>query len=160
MDFEPHTHIPRKWEKELKGKAADEMAERLSYHRTELSTHRTILSTARSHMSNERTHLSYLRTSLSLMSLGVTLNRLSLYLRQNEAKESVHLVLYDTERLGGGMVVIGLILLCWALYRYRKVSVQIENDTYESPKMAMTIITAVVVILGTATTFWLWINRF
>src|SRR6187402_322000 len=115
--------LPPQWKKEVEGLNRDDAATHYSMYRTEMSTHRTILSNARSHMANERTHLAYLRTSLSLMSFGITLNRFSIYLREGKmAPVKVPGLLYETEIIGIGIVVVGLVVLCWALYRYRQVN--------------------------------------
>lgn len=158
--------LPREWKQELKGASSGTASvdlsthrTQMSEHRTELSEHRTLLSNARSYMANERTHLAYFRTSLSLMSFGITLNRFSIYLRENKITTSHHGILRQTESVGLGMVLLGLALLIWALYRFRKVSHEIETDTYESPKESITIMTLAIIALGGVTAIWLFIIR-
>lgn len=126
---------------------------------TQLSLHRTGLSTARSHMSNERTLLSYLRTSLALLSFGITLNRFSIVLRENKINTETHGILMQTEYVGIGLVILGLVILVWSLKRFNKVHQEIESDTYSSPHRALMIIVSAVIILGGLSTIWMFFNR-
>ncbi len=86
----------------------------------ELAERRTGLANLRSHLANERTHLAYLRTAVSLISIGITLNRFSIYLRENRplSREPMRLLLRNTENVGTGLVVLGLMLMVWALHRF------------------------------------------
>lgn len=120
------------------------------------------LANARTHMANERTHLAYLRTSLSLITFGITLNRFSIFLRANKARPhpKVHGPLYQSELVGIMMVALGILILCWALYRYVQVTKEIESDTYSSPKMAMIVLTAIILILGGFSTAWMFFTSF
>ncbi|WPU63565.1 YidH family protein [Peredibacter starrii] len=154
-----YSELPKHWRDEIKGQNPDEALFQLSTHRTEMSKRRTILSDARSHMSNERTHLSYLRTSLSLMTFGITLNRFSVYLRENKITTTHHGLLHQTEYVGLAIVILGVIILMWALYRFRNVSQQIENNTYTSPKLSLTILTLAIIILGGLTVLWLFVFK-
>lgn len=115
------------------------------------------LANARTHMANERTHLAYLRTSLSLITFGITLNRFSIFLRTNRTHPHPHIhgPLYQSELVGILMVAVGIIILCWALFRYVQVTKEIESDTYSSPKTALVIITVIILILGGFSTGWM-----
>lgn len=130
-------------------------------HSGQSSTH-TIpitLASARSHMANERTHLAYFRTSLSLMSFGISLNRFSLYLRMNKLTSGQFGFLYETEFVGLSMVILGIVILSWALYRFEKVSKAIENHTYSSSKFAMILLTCSIILMGGLSAVWLIIKR-
>src|SRR5688500_1508359 len=96
---------------------------------TLLSVHRTGLSDLRSHLSNERTHLAYLRTSISLIGFGITINRFAIFLQEKHLlSQTQHRpMLRDTENAGAGMVIVGLALVAWSLYRYWHVNQDIER---------------------------------
>lgn len=126
---------------------------------TQLTEQRTILSDARSHMANERTHLAYLRTSLSLMSFGITVNRFSIYLSENKLTTIHHGMLFQTEIVGLGMVLVGVVILIWALYRYRKVNEELLNNKYTLPTTAISLLTMAILILGGVASIWLLIKR-
>lgn len=104
----------------------------------------------RTHLANERTHLALLRTSLSLLSFGITINRFSIYLM--ESSEHEHRLgisaLQDAESMGIGMVLLGLLLLIWSLYRYRKVTRLITKMNFEPAGVAMTILTIGTILFG------------
>jgi putative membrane protein len=130
----------------------------LSEHRTDLSEHRTLLSDSRSLLSNERTHLGYVRTGLSLMTFGITLNRFALALLQGKSTgdaaeaQAVALRIRSTEQIGLGMLVLGVALLLWSLYRYKKVNDQILVNRLEPPRLSTITVTFLLVLLGGVTT--------
>jgi inner membrane protein YidH len=133
----------------------------LSEHRTQLSENRTTLSTLRSHLSNERTHLSYLRTAISLVGFGITLNRFAIYLIQNDrlaAGAGGLSALRDTKSVGLGMVVLGFALLAWSLFRFHRTARDIETHRYHTDWRAVWIVSGIFLLLGIATTLWLFLN--
>lgn len=119
----------------------------------------TELATTRSHMSNERTQLSYLRTSLSLMSFGITLNRFSIFLSESKMEVKTHSILTQTEMIGLGMVVMGIILLGWSLYRFLNVEKEIDSGTYTTAHGAMSFFSIAVLCLGGIITIWMFVTR-
>lgn len=125
----------------------------------ELSVHRTILSNVRSHMANERTQLAYLRTALSLMTFGVTLNRFSVFLHQNKQMLKGFGLLQETAFVGIGMVIVGIAILGWGQYRFKRVEREIETNTYTSSSWAMSVVTILVLLLGGVTTVWLLLSH-
>jgi putative membrane protein len=104
-----------------------------------------------SHLANERTQLAYLRTSLALLSFGITLNRFSIALREKTETFS-HGTLKQTEYVGLGMVVVGIVILLWGLYRYEKNAKGIDNGTYSTPRWGMVLLTLSVLVMGAAMT--------
>lgn len=94
-------------------------------------------------MANERTFLAWLRTSIGIIGLGFVVARFSLFLREFGlimAKEagsgqipqdvSVH---SPSSLLGLSMVGLGVLLIVYALYNYRKAHSIIERgETYVS----------------------------
>lgn len=126
----------------------------LSTHRTGLSENRTALSTLRSHLSNERTHLSYLRTAIALIGFGITLNRFVIYLVEND-RFSRNSSLQNTKWVGFGMVVLGIALLIWSIYRHQRTARDIERHEYHSDWKAVRAATVIFLVLCTLTTIWL-----
>lgn len=124
-----------------------------------LSMHRTGLSDLRSHLSNERTHLSYLRTSISLIGFGITLNRFSLYLQEQGrvAAEQSGPLLRSSENAGSGMVVIGLALLAWSIYRYWHVGEDIKRGAFRPLNRVVIMLTVLLLIAGGFTAAWLFL---
>jgi putative membrane protein len=128
---------------------------------TLLSIHRTGLSDLRSHLSNERTHLSYLRTSISLIGFGITLNRFSLYLQEKGklAAEQSGPMLRDSENAGSGMVIIGLALVAWSLYRYWHVNQDIRRGVFRPLDRAVVGLTVLLLLCGCVTAAWLFLQQ-
>jgi putative membrane protein len=109
------------------------------------------------HLSNERTYLSYLRTAVSLMSFGIAINRFSLFLAQsNSSRASSPLV--SSERLGIGMVALGMALLLWAAVHYSRVFEQIEQQDFRARPRSVLILTGLVLVFGVGSVAWLFIG--
>ena len=123
----------------------------------DLAEQRTSLANLRSHLANERTHLAYLRTAVSLISFGITLNRFSIYLQENRnlSPEPTHLLLRNTENVGTGLVVLGLVLMVWSLHRFWRVSEDIERGRYVPRDRAVLILTLGLILLGGLSALWL-----
>jgi len=139
----------------------DTASTQLATHRTRLSEHRTALSDVRSHLANERTHLAYLRTSLSLMTFGITINRFSIYLQQSGDADKLSRVsfpLRNTANVGLGMVIVGIILLLWALLRYRGVHVQIIEERFDPSSTSVSVLTLAIIALGAVSAVWLMVT--
>jgi putative membrane protein len=130
---------------------------KLSIYRTRLATYRTRVSNLRSHLANERTHLAYLRTTVSLIGFGITLNRFSIYLiQQGQASEDTRL-LRDAGNAGLGMVVLGLALLAWSIYRYWRVGQRIERGEYVPRRRGTLVASVGLLLLGGLTALWLFV---
>lgn len=127
---------------------------------TLLSVHRTGLSDLRSHLANERTHLAYLRTAISLIGFGITINRFSIFLQEKGkvAVDATGPLLRSSEHAGAGMVVVGLVLLAWSLYRYWHVNQDIRKAQFRPLHRAVIAVTALLVLLGGVTTIWLFLQ--
>jgi putative membrane protein len=130
----------------------------LSMYRTRLSVYRTRVSNLRSHLSNERTHLSYLRTTVSLIGFGITLNRFSIYLIQENLHPNRAGMLRDTGNAGLGMVVLGLLLLLWSIYRYWRVGQDIERGEYVRRQRGTIAASLGLLLLGGLTALWLFMR--
>ncbi len=123
----------------------------------DLASERTHLAHLRSHLANERTHLAYLRTGVSLIGFGITLNRFSLYLLQNRelSPESTRWGLRNTEHAGVGMASLGVVVLGYSLYRFWRVSRDIERAQYVARYRPTLVLTIGLLALGGASALWL-----
>ena len=151
--------LPKELAAELEGKPdVATSSTKLAIYRTRLSVYRTGVSNLRSHLANERTHLSYLRTTVSLIGFGITLNRFSIYLIQQEHEPARLGLLRDTGNAGLGMVLLGLGLLMWSIYRYWRVGNDIERGDYV-PRQRGTLAASVgLLLLGGLTALWLFVR--
>jgi putative membrane protein len=129
-------------------------ATQLAVYRTQLAVYRTYVSNLRSHLANERTHLAYLRTAISLIGFGITINRFAQWLLQSELKGSP-LPLVDARHAGSFMVILGLLLLAWALFRFWVVSKDIENGRFVARDRAVFIASMGVLVIGGGSAVWL-----
>jgi len=127
---------------------------------TDLSIKRTGLADLRSHLANERTHLAYLRTCISLIGFGITINRFSIFLMEKGVlgASTREPVFRSTEHAGAGMVVIGLVLLVWSLYRYWHVNQDITRARFRPLHRAIILMTVLLLLAGGATTAWLFMQ--
>lgn len=121
----------------------------------QLAIYRTQLGYLRTHLANERTHLAYLRTAVSLVGFGITINRFSIYLMQEKMAPTRAGMLRDTSNAGWGMVVIGLALLAWSLYRYWAVSRDIEQGHHRKHVRVVIWTTVILLLVGGASVIWL-----
>ncbi|QDH71833.1 DUF202 domain-containing protein [Lysobacter alkalisoli] len=126
-----------------------------------MSIKRTGLADLRSHLANERTHVAYLRTSISLIGFGITINRFSIFLQEHGklASDQTGPMLRSSEHAGAGMVVIGLALIVWSLYRYWHVNQDIETARFRPLHRAVIMLTVLLVLAGGFTAFWLFIQQ-
>ncbi|HEY0332268.1 MAG TPA: DUF202 domain-containing protein [Stenotrophomonas sp.] len=121
----------------------------------QLAIYRTELAYLRTHLANERTHLAYLRTAISLVGFGITINRFAIYLMQEKMAPTREVMLRDTGNAGWGMVVIGLILLGWSLYRYWAVNRDIDEGRYSKRFRVVLWTTLILLLAGGASVIWL-----
>jgi putative membrane protein len=141
----------------IAGKDSGTSSTLLSIYRTRLGMRRTGLADLRSHLANERTHLAYLRTAVSLVGFGITLNRFSVFLQQQGTVQQGQggPLLRSTENVGLGMVVLGLVLAGWALFRFRRVNQDIKRGQFHSRDGAVLTITVLFLFFGGLTALWL-----
>ncbi len=108
------------------------------------------------HLANERTHMAGVRTAISFVSFGVTLNRFSLYLSQSEKDHPNRIrLLNESANTGLGMVVLGFLVLLWALYRYRVVLNAIKMQNYTPPKFTVTMIASLLMCIAIFGVVWM-----
>jgi putative membrane protein len=152
--------LPPDLAQSILGKDSGTASTLLSTHRTRLSIKRTGLSDLRSHLANERTHLAYLRTAISLIGFGITINRFSLFLQEHGklAENQTGPMLRSSAHAGAGMVVIGLVLIAWSLYRYWHVNQDIERARFRPLHRAVVTLTVLLVLAGGLTAAWLFLQ--
>ena len=106
----------------------------------------------REHQANERTFLAWLRTSIALISFGFAIARFGLFLRQLEVaithQETPKNPFLNSENLGISLVVFGIAAIVLAAWRYNQVFWQIERGDYRPNRIAVWIMTGVVITLG------------
>jgi putative membrane protein len=106
----------------------------------------------RDHQANERTFLAWLRTALALIAFGFAIARFGLFTRQihlamTNQSPIVHSVL-NSENLGMGLVVSGLLTMVLAVWRFNQVFRQIEQKDYRPRRWMMWFMTGLVMALG------------
>jgi len=154
----PPPPLPPELAAQIEGKPdASTSSTTLSIYRTRLSVYRTHVSNLRSHLANERTHLAYLRTTVSLIGFGITLNRFSVYLVEHGGAPQGRFLLRDVGNAGLGMVVLGLLLLLWSVYRFWRVGQDIERGEYVSRWRGTLAVSVGLLLLGGVTALWLFL---
>ena len=113
------------------------------------------------HLANERTHLAYVRTAIALVGLGITINRFSLFLLQSEpagTPSTEATVLRDGERVGFGMVALGLAVIAMAIWRYAKVDREIDAGFFKPNQAMVWALSLLVLALGGFSVTWLFLR--
>ncbi|NDJ19660.1 YidH family protein [Myxacorys almedinensis] len=106
----------------------------------------------REHQANERTFLAWVRTSIALIGFGFAIARFGIFLRQlhitlTQREPQTHPFL-NSETLGIGLVVFGVMTVALAAWRYNQVFWQIERGDYRPGRLTVWVMTAVVMVLG------------
>lgn len=106
----------------------------------------------REHQANERTFLAWLRTSIALIGFGFAIARFGLFIhelqtRLNEQEISTHSFI-SSQSLGIGLVIVGIIFIILAVWRYNRVFWQIEQGNYQPNRLSVWITAMIVVLLG------------
>jgi putative membrane protein len=150
--------LPDDLKQSLVGKDGATTSTLLGIYRTRLGERRTGLADLRSHLANERTHLAYIRTAISLISFGITLNRFAVFLEQQgtiKPGQGTQHLLRNTGNVGGGMVMLGLVLTVWSLYRYWHVNRDIVQARFQPLDGAVYTLTVLLLLLGGLSAVWL-----
>jgi putative membrane protein len=106
----------------------------------------------RDHQANERTFLAWLRTAIALIGFGFAIARFGLFTRQLQAALTTqpmpdHPVL-NSENLGVGLVVLGVLSIAIAAWRHNQVFRQIERQEYRPNQRLIWLVTVTVMTLG------------
>ena len=106
----------------------------------------------REHLANERTFLAWLRTSISLIGFGLAITRFSLFLSQIQTKTTRQTVnnysIFNSENLGLCLVIIGIIVIALAAWRYNRVFRQIERANYRPSRLLIWFLSTTVMLIG------------
>jgi putative membrane protein len=106
----------------------------------------------REHQANERTFLAWLRTSIALIGFGFALARFGLFLRQLETAVTKEITpthsFIRSENLGVGLVIVGIIIIVFAVWRYNQVFWQIERGDYRPSRLLVWVTAGIVICLG------------
>ncbi len=109
------------------------------------------------HLANERTFLAWIRTAIAVMTLGVAINRFALFLIEMHqvVPEARHLANRHVEKLGIGLVLLGIVLLVGSTWHYIHVGRTIDDENYR-PSVRIMVGTALVIgLMGGSTLIWL-----
>ena len=106
----------------------------------------------REHQANERTFLAWLRTSIALIGFGFAIARFGLFLRQlrvavAQQLEPLHPI-FNSMTLGVSLVILGIVAIALAAWRYNQVFWQIERGDYRPNRWLVWLLTALVMFLG------------
>lgn len=116
-------------------------------------TRKTEVDRQREHQANERTFLAWLRTSIALIGFGFAIARFGLFLRQLQSavinQATTTHSLFNSENLGVSLVIVGIIVIALAAWRYNQVFWQIESGNYRPNRLIVWLLAGVVIILGT-----------
>src|SRR5260370_38790695 len=90
------------------------------------------------HLANERPFVAWIRTSISVIALAVAINRFSLFLMEfyriePQARASNR----HAEAVGVGLVILGLGIMCGAIWHYLRVANSIDSPTFRSHRLVM-----------------------
>lgn len=109
------------------------------------------------HLANERTFLAWIRTSIAVMTLGVAINRFALFLMEihQVLPEVRHLANRHIEKLGIGLVILGIVMLVGATWHYLHVGRTIEDDSYRPANRIMVGTAVIIILMGGSALAWL-----
>ena len=109
------------------------------------------------HLANERTFLAWIRTAIAVMTLGVAINRFALFLMEMHqvVPEARNLANRHVEKLGIGLVLLGIVLLVGSTWHYIHVGRTIDDENYRPSVRIMVGTVLVIGLMGGSTLIWL-----
>ena len=109
------------------------------------------------HLANERTLLAWIRTSMAVITFGIAINRFSLFLIElHQAVPEVRISANrHVEKLGLGLVVLGIVILIGATWHYLRVGRSIDSETYRPSTYVMVATATAIMLMGATALIWL-----
>lgn len=107
----------------------------------------------REHQANERTFLAWIRTSIALIGFGFAIARFGLFLSELQSTvsgidETSNPSSINSQSLGVGLAIVGVLLIALSAWRYNQVFWQIEQGNYRPNRLIIWITAALVMSLG------------
>lgn len=104
------------------------------------------------HLANERTFLAWITTSLGIMGFGFVVVKFSLFIQQItvmlNSKARIDIEHEYSGIIGVSIVIIGALTVVLAYMKYRKVSKQIEQESYRYGSYGVALIASCMLIIG------------
>ena len=139
----------------IEGKDSGTVTTLLAVHRNRLSVRQTGLAELRANLSNENTHLAYLRMAISLVVFGISLNQFSQFMQEEGRVGIGRLLFRNTEYAGAGMVILGVVVSLWSLFRYWTVRRAIRRGQARPFDAAVVTLTLLLIVPAVATVVWI-----
>jgi putative membrane protein len=147
--------LPDEVYRSIEGKDSGTATTLLAVHRNRLAMRQSGLAELRANLSNENTHLAYLRMAISLVVFGISLNQFSQFMQEQNRVGIGRLLLRNTEFAGAGMVILGIVVSLWSLFRYWTVRRAIRRGHSRPFDVAVASLTLLLVVPAVATVVWI-----
>ena len=106
----------------------------------------------REHQANERTFLAWLRTSIALIGFGFAIARFGLFLHELQSavtgEGAISEPFINSQSLGVGLVIAGILIIPLSAWRYNQVFWQIERGNFQPNRLIVWITAGIVMIVG------------
>jgi putative membrane protein len=103
------------------------------------------------HLANERTFLAWVRTAIGIMGFGFVVVKFSLFVKQVSimlGRETVVQQRGYSSAIGIVLVAIGALISLLAFLNYKKISTQIDSDSYRSSPALITGLTFGIIVVS------------
>jgi len=103
------------------------------------------------HLANERTFLAWLRTAIGIMAFGFVVVKFSIFMKQIAVVVGKQLETSQkgfSSVLGIALVCVGLLTALFSYLRFRRTEMQLDNHTYKSSSVLITILVSSIVLVS------------